>query len=262
VIADIEVKGLVKYFNGFPAVKNIDLTVYKGEFFGLLGPNGAGKSTLMRVLTTLLRPSEGQVMVGGYDVSKEPSKVRTVIGAVSDKLIMYNLLTARENLRFFGRLEGLRGSFLEKRIDELLELVKLGSWEDKLVGSFSTGMRQRVNIIRALIHNPSILFLDEPTLGLDPQSQRFVKDLAKDLNQKGMTIVLTTHYMDEADELSQRIGIIDRGEIVACDTSSNLKKQYGVGTLEEVFLNATGRGLRDSANEKVSTTMGGRMGFG
>jgi ABC-2 type transport system ATP-binding protein len=177
--------------------------------------------------------------------------VRTVIGAVSDKLIMYNLLSARENLRFFGRLYGLNGDLLEKRIDELLGLVELSSWQDKLVGTFSTGMRQRVNIVRALLQNPSILFLDEPTLGLDPQSQRFVKDLAKDLNQRGMTIVLTTHDMEEADELSQRIGIIDKGEITACDTSSNLKKQHGVGTLEEVFLSLTGRGLRDSANEKI-----------
>ena len=251
MIADIEVKGLAKYFNGFPALNHIDMTVYKGELFGLLGPNGAGKTTLLRVLTTLLRPSEGQATVGGYDVVKEASKVRTVIGAVSDKLIMYNLLSARENLRFFGRLYGLNGDLLEKRIDELLGLVELSSWKDKLVGTFSTGMRQRVNIVRALLQNPSILFLDEPTLGLDPQSQRFVKDLAKDLNRRGMTIVLTTHDMEEADELSQRIGIIDKGEITACDTSSNLKKQHGVGTLEEVFLSLTGRGLRDSANEKI-----------
>jgi len=253
VIADIEVKGLAKYFNGFPAVNHIDLTVYKGEFFGLLGPNGAGKTTLLRILTTLLRPSEGQATVGGYDVVKDASMVRTIIGAVSDKLIMYNLLSARENLRFFGRLYGLRGDFLEKRIDELLELVELRSWQDKLVGTFSTGMRQRLNVVRAMIQNPSILFLDEPGLGLDPQSQRFVKDLAKGLNQKGMTIVLTTHDMEEADELCQRIGIMDRGKIIACDTSSGLKKQQGVETLEKVFLNLTGRGLRDSANERAPT---------
>ena len=257
MIADIEVKGLVKYFNGFPAVNHIDLTVYKGELFGLLGPNGAGKTTLLRMLTTLLRPSEGQASVGGYDVVKEASRVRTVIGAVSDKLIMYNLLSARENLRFFGRLYGLKGDFLEKRIDELLELVELLSWQDKLVGTFSTGMRQRLNVVRAMIQNPSILFLDEPTIGLDPQSQRFVKDLAKELNQRGMTIVLTTHDMEEADELCQRIGIMDKGKIIACDTSSGLKRQKGVETLEEVFLSSTGRGLRDSANEKIPT--GGRF---
>lgn len=256
MIADIEVKGLAKYFNGFPALNHIDLTVYKGELFGLLGPNGAGKTTLMRILTTLLRPSEGQATVGGYDVVKEASKVRTVIGAISDKLIMYSLLSARENLRFFGRLYGLGGDPLEKRIDELLGLVKLSSWRDKPVGTFSTGMRQRVNIVRALVQNPSILFLDEPTLGLDPQSQRFVKDLIKDLNEKGMTIVLTTHDMFEADELSQRIGIIDRGEIVACGTSSSLKKQNGVKTLEEVFLSLTGKDLRDSASEKIPIGMG------
>jgi len=253
MIADIEVRGLSKYFNGFPAVNRIDLTVYRGELFGLLGPNGAGKTTLLRILTTLLRPSEGQATVGGYDVVKEASKVRTMIGAVSDKLIMYNLLSARENLRFFGQLYGLRGDFLEKRIDELLELVELLSWQDKLVGTFSTGMRQRLNIVRAMTQNPSVLFLDEPTLGLDPQSQRFVKDLANELNRRGITIVLTTHDMDEADELCQRIGIMDRGKIIACDTSSGLKKQQGVGTLEEVFLSLTGRGLRDSANEKIPT---------
>ena len=253
MITDIEVKGIVKYFNGFPALNHIDMSVYKGEFFGLLGPNGAGKTTLLRILTTLLRPSEGQATVGRYDVVKDASKVRTIIGAVSDKLIMYNLLSARENLRFFGRLYGLRGDFLEKRIDELLELVELRSWQDKLVGTFSTGMRQRLNIVRAMIQNPQILFLDEPTLGLDPQSQRFVMDLTKELNQRGMTIVLTTHDMEEADELCQRIGIMDKGKIIACDTSSVLKKQQGVGTLEEVFLSLTGRGLRDSADERVST---------
>lgn len=253
MIADIEVKGLVKYFNGFPAVNHVDLTVYKGELFGLLGPNGAGKTTLLRILTTLLRPSEGQAAVGGYDVVTEASKVRTIIGAVSDKLITYNLLSARENLRFFGRLYGLKGDFLEKRIDELLELVGLISWQDKLVGTFSTGMRQRLNVVRATIQDPSILFLDEPTLGLDPQSQRFVKDLAKELNQMGMTIVLTTHDMAEADELCQKIGIIDHGKIIACDTSSDLKRQQGVATLEEVFLSLTGKGLRDSANGKIPT---------
>jgi ABC-2 type transport system ATP-binding protein len=262
VIADIEVKGLAKYFNGFPAVNHIDLTVYKGELFGLLGPNGAGKTTLMRILTTLLRPSEGQATVGGYDVVKDASKVRTVIGSVSDKLIMYNLLSAKENLQFFGRLYGLRGDVMEKRIDELLDLVELRSWQNKQIGTFSTGMKQRLNIIRALIQNPSILFLDEPTLGLDPQSQRFVKELAKDLHNRGMTIVLTTHDMEEADELSQRIGIIDKGKIIACDTSSNLKRQQGVGTLEEVFLGLTGRGLRDSANGRVSIAMGRRRMFG
>lgn len=260
MIADIEVKGLVKYFNGFPAVNHVDLTVNRSELFGLLGPNGAGKTTLMRMLTTLLRPSEGQATVGGYDVLKEASKVRTVIGAVSDKLIMYNLLSAKENLRFFGRLYGLKGDFLEKRIDELLELVELRSWQDKLVGTFSTGMKQRINIVRALIQNPKILFLDEPTLGLDPQSQRFVKDLTKDLKNRGMTVVLTTHDMEEADELSSRIGIIDKGKIVACDTSSHLKEQQGVRTLEEVFLGLTGRGLRDSANEKIPVRR--HMGFG
>lgn len=259
MIADIEIKGLAKYFKGFPAVNHIDLTINEGELFGLLGPNGAGKTTLMRILTTLLRPSEGQAVVGGYDVVKDASKVRTVIGAVSDKLIMYNLLSAKENLRFFGRLYGLKGDVIEKRIDELLELVELRSWQDKLIGTFSTGMKQRLNIVRALIQNPKILFLDEPTLGLDPQSQRFVKDLAKDLHNRGMTIVLTTHDMVEADELSQRIGIIDKGKIIACDTSSSLKSKQGVKTLEEVFLSLTGRVLRDSANEKISVMRPRRM---
>lgn len=262
MITDIEVKGLAKYFNGFPAVNHVDLTINEGELFGLLGPNGAGKTTLMRILTTLLRPSEGQALVGGYDVVKDAAKVRTVIGAVSDKLIMYNLLSAKENLRFFGRLYGLKGDVIEKRIDELLELVELRSWQDKLIGTFSTGMKQRLNIVRALIQNPSILFLDEPTLGLDPQSQRFVKELARNLHNRGMTIVLTTHDMVEADELSQRIGIIDKGKIIACDTSSSLKSQQGVKTLEEVFLSLTGRGLRDSANEKTPAMAGRRRMFG
>jgi ABC-2 type transport system ATP-binding protein len=221
----IEVKNLTKMFGNFVAVDNISFDVKKGEIFGLLGPNGAGKSTTLRVLSTLAAPTKGTATIGGYDIVKDDTEVRKLIGIVSEKMIMYNRLTARENLVFFGSLFHIPKDALNKRIDELLELVQLTKWENAQVGTFSTGMRQRMNVIRALLNMPQVLFLDEPTLGLDPQSSVEIREFVKKLNREnGTSIIVTTHMMVDADLLCDRIGIMDHAKIVALDTSTNLKK--------------------------------------
>ncbi len=221
----IQVSGLTKQFDGFTAVDHISFDVKKGEIFGFLGPNGAGKSTTIRMLCTLSRPTEGTATVAGYDVVKEDSRVRQHIGLVSEKLIMYNELTARENLRLFGELYDLPKDALMKRIEKLLTFVRMEKWADAKIGTFSTGMKQRINVIRALVNQPEILFLDEPTLGLDPQSTVEIRELVRRINiENRTTIILTTHMMVEADLLCDRIGIIDHGKIVALDTPANLKK--------------------------------------
>ena len=248
----IETHGLTKSFNSFTAVDHVDLTVRKGEIYGFLGPNGAGKTTAIRMLCTLISPTSGTASVDGYDVVKQANEVRKRIGLVSEKLIMYPRLTAFENLMFFGRLYRIDRDTLRKKSEELLEMVKLIPFKDKLVGGFSSGMRQRVNVIRAMLHNPDILFMDEPTTALDPQSTRFVRDLVMELKQRGHTIVLTTHMMEEADELSDRVCIIDHGKVMAVDTPVALKDKCHSNSLLEVFLELTGRELRDSANERIS----------
>jgi ABC-2 type transport system ATP-binding protein len=222
--AVIEVTNLTKKFGDFTAVDHISFDVKKSEIFGLLGPNGAGKTTTIRMLSTLTRPTEGTATIGGYDIVKNESKVRELIGLVSEKMIMYDRLTAKENLMFFGKLYSIPKDILDKRIDELLELVQLSQWKNSKVGTFSTGMRQRMNVVRALLNMPKVLFLDEPTLGLDPQSTVEVREFVKKINRENeTTIILTTHMMNEADILCDRIGIIDHGKISALDTSTNLK---------------------------------------
>jgi len=221
----IEVKNLTKTFSKFIAVNDISFSVKKGEIFGLLGPNGAGKSTTLRMLSTLARPTKGTALIGGYDIVKDDTDVRKLIGIVSEKMIMYNRLTAKENLWFFGSLFNIPKDVLTKKIDDLLELVQLTKWKNAQVGTFSTGMRQRMNVVRALLNMPQVLFLDEPTLGLDPQSSVDIRKFIKKLNREnGTTVVITTHMMVDADLLCDRIAIVDHGKIVALDTSTNLKK--------------------------------------
>jgi ABC-2 type transport system ATP-binding protein len=221
----IDVQNLTKVFGNFTAVDDISFSVKKGEIFGLLGPNGAGKSTTLRMLSTLSRPTKGTATIGGYDTVKHDMEVRKLIGIVSEKMIIYNRLTAKENLSFFGSLFNIPKETLNKRIDELLALVQLTKFKNAQVGTFSTGMRQRMNVIRALLNMPQVLFLDEPTLGLDPQSSVEIRDFVKKLNQEqGTTVIITTHMMVDADLLCDRIAIIDHGKIIALDTSTNLKK--------------------------------------
>jgi ABC-2 type transport system ATP-binding protein len=220
----IEVHHLTKRFGKFTAVDHISFTVDKGEVFGFLGPNGAGKSTTIRMLCTLLRPTEGSARIVGFDILREPARVREHIGLVTEKIILYERLTARENLTLFGRLNHLPDTVIREQISRWLRLLQMEEWQDHLVGTFSTGMKQRVNIARALLHQPEVLFLDEPTLGLDPQTTRSIREFIRQLSQEGITIVLTTHIMVEADLLCHRVGIIDHGRIVALDTPDNLKR--------------------------------------
>ena len=220
----IETMELTKRFGKLTAVDHVSFKVQKGEVFGFLGPNGAGKTTTIRMLCTLSRPSEGSATVGGYDIRKEDGKVREHIGLVSEKMIMYDRLTAGENLLLFGRLFDIPRAELSKKIADLLKLVKMEKWADSQIGTFSTGMKQRINVVRALVNQPEILFLDEPTLGLDPQSTSEIREFIRKINlEHKTTIILTTHMMVEADLLCDRIGIIDQGKIVAIDTPENLK---------------------------------------
>jgi ABC-2 type transport system ATP-binding protein len=225
----IEVENLTKTFKNFVAVDHINFAVEKGEIFGFLGPNGAGKSTAVSMLCTLLRPTEGTARVAGFDIVKEPSRVREHIGVVTGKVILYNKLTAAENLRLFGRLNHMPKEAIEEQVNRLLKLFQMERWRDHQVGSFSMGMRQRINIARALMHQPECLFLDEPTVGLDPQTTRSIHDLIQQLSQEGMTIALITHLMWEVELLCPRIGIIDHGKLIALDTMHNLKRLVGDG---------------------------------
>jgi ABC-2 type transport system ATP-binding protein len=224
---DIAIKTmeLTKRFGELAAVDNVSFDVKSGEIFGLLGPNGAGKTTLIRMLCTLTRPTKGTAQVAGYDIRKEDHRVREHIGLVSEKLMMYDRLTAEENLRLFGKLYDIPSDILKERINELLSLVRMEKWADHQIGTFSTGMKQRINVIRALLNQPEILFLDEPTLGLDPQSTGEIREFIKSINMEHKTtIILTTHMMVEADMLCDRVGIIDYGKIAALDSPTDLKR--------------------------------------
>ena len=201
-MADVAIKAtnLVKKFRDFVAVDHLSFEVKKGEIFGFLGPNGAGKTTTIRMLCTLSSPTEGSATVAGFDIAHQGNRVREHIGLVSEKMIMYDRLTARENMRLFGELYDIPRDALRERIDELLQVVNMEKWADHQIGTFSTGMKQRINVIRALLNEPEILFLDEPTLGLDPQSTNEIRDFARSINDDaGTTIILTTHAMAEAD---------------------------------------------------------------
>jgi len=226
-MSDIAIKTtkLTKMFGDFTAVDHVSFEVRKGEIFGLLGPNGAGKSTAIRMLSTLSRPTDGSATVAGFDIIKEDNKVREHIGLVSEKMIMYDELTARENLKLFGKLYDIPNDILAKRIEKLLTFVRMEKWADHRIETFSTGMKQRINVIRALVNQPEILFLDEPTLGLDPQSTAEIRELIRRINiENNTTMILTTHMMGEADLLCGRIGIMDHGKIAALDTPADLKK--------------------------------------
>jgi len=255
----IEVKKIVKKFGNFIAIDSISFKVKKGEIFGLLGPNGAGKTTIIRILTTLTRPTSGTAIIDGFEIFKNPNEVRNRIGLVAEKIILYDRLTADENLKFFGRLNNLSKEIIKKCSDRWISRLDMEAWRDKQVGIYSTGMKQRINIARALLTEPDILFLDEPTLGLDPQTSNLIRGFIAKLNEKGTTVILTTHDMHEAEVLSDRIAIIDRGKIAAIDSTNNLKKRVkGVSrpTLEDVFLTLTGKEVRDFAKKQKPSARG------
>lgn len=238
----IEVKDLHRYFNGVKAVQGISFDVNDGEIFGFLGPNGAGKSTTIKVLTGQLRPTSGKAEVVGCDVVEERQALKPQIGVVFEYQNLYERLTAMDNLRFSARLYGVG----KKRIHEVLVQVGLQDRAKERIKKYSNGMKQRLLIARALLHQPRVLFLDEPTRGLDPGVAREIRAIIAELARGDVTVFLTTHYMEEADRLSDRVAILHQGEIVAIDTPEALKATYGENdraTLEDVFIKLTGKDL-------------------
>jgi ABC-2 type transport system ATP-binding protein len=225
--AILEVQNLAKNYGDFAAVKGITFEIQAGEIFSLLGPNGAGKTTTISMLSTLYDPSGGDAIIGGHSIRKEPMAVRQLIGVVPQELALYEDLTARENLVFWGQMYNLGGKALQQRVDEVLEQIGLVDKANQQVKTYSGGMKRRVNIGVGLLHRPRLLFMDEPTVGIDPQSRRSILDTVKELNRQGMTVLYTTHYMEEAAELSNRVGIIDHGELIALGTQKELTQQVG-----------------------------------
>jgi len=223
----VETRDLTKKFNGRKAVDRLNLTIEKGELFGLLGPNGAGKSTTVSMLSTILEPTQGTAIVGGHDIREHPKEVRKVIGVVPQEGSVYDDLTAIENLIYFGKLHGVDGETLRKRATKLLELVQLKNRTKDRVKTYSSVMKHRLNLAVGLMHEPQVLFLDEPTTGLDPAARLVVWEFVKRLQDRGITILLTTHYMDEADYLCDRVAFMDRGKIIALGTPTELKRSIG-----------------------------------
>ncbi len=230
--AVLEVEGLTKKYGDFEAVKGIDFEVQEGEVFGLLGPNGAGKTQTISMLTGVIPPTAGTARIGGFDIHKEMDEVKKLNGLVPQDLALYPTLTARTNLEFFGRIYGLRGKELKERVADVLRIVALTERADKPVETFSGGMKRRVNIAAGLLHQPKLLFLDEPTVGVDPQSRNHIFESVMRLNrERGMSIVYTSHYMEEVELLCNRVAIIDEGRIIAMDTIKNLIALLGGGII-------------------------------
>jgi ABC-2 type transport system ATP-binding protein len=242
----IEVKELTKEYGQFKAVDHISFKVNPGEIFAFLGPNGAGKSTTIKMLTTLIHPSSGLIKLAGYDVTKEKNKTRSAFGIVFQDPSLDDELTAYENMELHAVLYGIKRSTLSSRVDELLELVELHDRRNSLVKTFSGGMKRRLEIARGLLHHPKVLFLDEPTVGLDAQTRKLLWDYVVKLNKKeNMTIFMTTHYLEEAELVANRIAIIDHGKIISHGTPAELIKETGTKNLEEAYLKLTGNSLRD-----------------
>lgn len=246
----IEAKDVVKKYGKITAVNGINFKVDKGEIFAFLGPNGAGKSTTISMLTTMLRPTSGKLMLNGHDVTKEQDMARKSFGIVFQDPAIEEELTAYENMRLHAVLYSVPKSEQKERIEEMLKLVDLWGRKDSLMRTYSGGMRRRLEIARGLLHHPKVLFLDEPTLGLDTQTRNLLWNYVKNLaDTEGMTIFFTTHYLDEAEDVAQRIAIIDHGKIVATGTAKELAKKTGTRSLEQAYLKLTGTEIRDEASE-------------
>lgn len=242
----ITVNNLVKKFGEFTAVSNITFSVKQGEIFAFLGPNGAGKTTTIKMLTTLLHPTSGTIALGGFNPISQQMQVRKMFGIVFQDPSLDDELTAYENMEFHGVFYGVSKQTRKKRIEHLLRFVELWERKDSLVKQFSGGMKRRLEIARGLIHHPKVLFLDEPTLGLDPQTRNHMWDYLKKLNkEEKMTVFFTTHYMLEAEQAAHQVAVIDKGKIVAQGTASVLKKQTKTTSLEDAFLKLTGHSVRD-----------------
>ena len=244
----VSVKDLHKSFNDFKAVDGVSFSIYKGEIFGLLGPNGAGKTTTIRILATVLPSDGGEVAIGGYSLGRQAEDIRHIIGVCPQELALYEDLSAMDNMVFFGRMAGLNSVDARAQAIANLKLMGLEDRAKGKVSKYSGGMKRRINLAIALMGRPQLLFLDEPTVGIDPQSRNNIFENIQGLQNNGMTVLYTTHYMEEADRLCQRVAIMDGGKIIAMDTPHQLKSQLGDPekvTLEDVFLKLTGRSLRD-----------------
>ncbi len=221
----IKINNLTKSFNGFKAVNNINLSIKKGEIFGLLGPNGAGKSTLINIISTLIKSNSGTVFLNGIDLNSNPNDCKQIIGVVPQEISLYDNFSAYDNLLFFGKLYKVDSTILKTRINKLLALIGLENRKNDLIKTYSGGMKRRINIAAALLHNPDILLMDEPTVGVDPQSRNQIFGLIETLNKKGLTIVYTTHYMEEVERLCNTIAIMDKGKIITHGNLEELKNQ-------------------------------------
>jgi len=238
----LNLSGLTKRYNGSPAVDDLSLQIGSGELFGFLGPNGAGKTTTIKMMCGLLRPTSGRVEIGGFDILNQPIQAKAMIGLVPDTPVLYKKLTGREFVRFVGELYSVDGVTIEKRTGDLLSLLDMKDSADNLIETYSHGMRQKTSIMAALIHDPDLVVLDEPTVGLDPRSARVVKDVLRALCEMGKTVFMSTHILEIAERVCDRIGIINKGKLVAVGSIEELRAQSeaGLGSLEDIFLELTG----------------------
>jgi ABC-type multidrug transport system ATPase subunit len=243
----IEIRGLTKAYEDKKAVDNLTLSVRRGELFGLLGPNGSGKTTTINCLNGLVKPTAGRMLIGGHDVEKETSKVREISGLCPQEPAVYPFLTGLENVELFGELYSVSGRDLKSRADYVIGKVGLAEDARRRVSKYSGGTKRRVSIAMALVQDPEFLFLDEPTVAMDPQSRHAVWEFVRELKSRGKTILLTTHYMEEAEELCDRVGIIDHGTLIALGAPSELRSRFQAKSLEDVFIGITGRMIREGA---------------
>jgi ABC-2 type transport system ATP-binding protein len=243
--SEIRIENLTKKFEDVTAVDSLSLEIEKGELFGLLGPNGAGKTTVINILCGLTKPTDGTAKVGDYDLQKEGGKVKDVIGVCPQETAVYPYLTGAENVELFGNLQSMDKETLKRRQAMLLEKMGLTQYSKRKAEKYSGGMKRRLSLILALIHDPQIAFLDEPTVAMDPQSRHAVWDFIRELKKEGKTVVLTTHYMEEAEALCDRVGIIDHGKLIALGSPKDLISEGEVANLEEIFIELTGRRIRE-----------------
>ena len=244
----LEIKNLTKYYKGKiePAVNNLSLEIFKGEIFGLLGPNGAGKTTTISILCSLLKPSSGIITVASLDLQHHLHEIKSRIGVVAQEIALYDKLTAYENLYYFGRLYGVEKHVLNKEIDYYLNRLSLANYKNQKIKNFSGGMKRRINLIAGVLHNPEILFLDEPTAGIDVQTRNVIREFLLELKSKETTLIYTSHLMDDAQKLCDRIGIIDDGRLITTGSPGQLiDEQMDCDSLEDVILVLTGKNLRE-----------------
>jgi ABC-2 type transport system ATP-binding protein len=243
----IDIQGLTKRFEDKTAVDELTLTINAGELFGLLGPNGAGKTVTIKTLCGILKPTSGTANVNGFDVIKDTEELHKIIGLCPQEPAYYSYLTGRENIEIFGAFQGVPTKVLKERTTQLIDAVGLGADADRRAGKYSGGMIRRVSLAMALIHDPAVAFLDEPTVAMDPQSRHATWDIIRDLKKRGKTVILTSHYIEEVEALADRVGIIDHGKLIALGTPAELKQKHGAANLEEVFITMTGRKIREES---------------